>query len=219
MRKSAAVMLAEQTSEFVSGDEHSTRRSEELVPWNASVGSEAEVPPALICTRAPHKLDASRMWGSGIAGILCAIAAIAGVGPAVDLWRLGFVASFCSKLSDTTASEVGKAYGRTTYMSTPPFKPVPRGTEGAVSLEGTVAGIGASLFYAGVAAAMGQVDGTGALIATFAAFAATTAESWLGATTQGEEGFEWLTNDVVNAVQITLAAVLAVGLGAAAGLG
>jgi uncharacterized protein (TIGR00297 family) len=104
-------------------------------------------------------------------------------------------------------------------MSTPPFKPVPRGTEGAVSLEGTVAGIGASLFFAGVAAAMGQVDGTGALIATFAAFAATTAESWLGATTQGEEGFEWLTNDVVNAVQITLAAVLAVGLGAAAGLG
>jgi uncharacterized protein (TIGR00297 family) len=159
------------------------------------------------------------VWGSGIAGILCAVFAIAGVGPGVDLWRLGFVASFCSKLSDTTASEVGKAYGRTTYMSTPPFKPVPRGTEGAVSLEGTVAGIGASLFFAGVAAAMGQVDGTGAFIATFAAFVATTAESWLGATTQGEEGFEWLTNDVVNAVQITLAAVLAVGLGAAAGLG
>ena len=110
------------------------------------------------------------VWGSGIAGILCAVFAIAGVGPGVDLWRLGFVASFCSKLSDTTASEVGKAYGRTTYMSTPPFKPVPRGTEGAVSLEGTVAGIGASLFFAGVAAAMGQVDGTGALIATFAAF-------------------------------------------------
>ena len=93
------------------------------------------------------------VWGSGIAGILCAVFAIAGVGPGVDLWRLGFVASFCSKLSDTTASEVGKAYGRTTYMSTPPFKPVPRGTEGAVSLEGTVAGIGASLFFAGVAAA------------------------------------------------------------------
>ena len=93
-------------------------------------------------------------------------------------------------------------------------------TSAARSVPGAAsAGIGASLFFAGVAAAMGQVDGTGALIATFAAFAATTAESWLGATTQGEEGFEWLTNDVVNAVQITLAAVLAVGLGAAAGLG
>ena len=127
----------------------------------------------------------------------------------------GFVASFCSKLSDTTASEVGKAYGKTTYMSTPPFKPVPRGTEGAVSLEGTLAGVGASLGFAGVAAAMGQVNGQGALIAAFAAFVATTLESWLGATTQGEEGYEWLTNDVVNGVQITIAAGLAVALGGA----
>jgi len=159
------------------------------------------------------------VWGSGIAGIACACLALAGVGPGENLWRLGFVASFCSKLSDTTASEVGKAYGKTTYMSTPPFRSVPRGTEGAVSLEGTVAGIGASLGFAGVAAAAGQVDLTGALIATLAAFVATTAESWLGATTQGEAGFEWLTNDVVNAVQITLAAAVAVALGAAVGCG
>ena len=158
------------------------------------------------------------VWGSGIAGIACACLALAGVGPGECLWRLGFVASFCSKLSDTTASEVGKAYGKTTYMSTPPFQRVPRGTEGAVSLEGTVAGIGASLGFAGVAVLAGQADLTGALIATLAAFVATTAESWLGATTQGEAGFEWLTNDVVNAVQITLAALVAVAMGAAVSL-
>ena len=35
-------------------------------------------------------------------------------------------------------------------MSTPPFKSVPRGTEGAVSLEGTIAGVVASFFFAGV---------------------------------------------------------------------
>ena len=56
------------------------------------------------------------------------------------------------------------------------------------------------------------------MIATLAAFVATTAESWLGATTQGEAGFEWLTNDVVNAVQITLAALVAVAMGAAVSL-
>ena len=44
-------------------------------------------------------------------------------------------------------------------------------------------------------------------------------ESWLGATTQGEEGFEWLTNDVVNGVQITIAAGLAVAVGGALGYG
>ena len=42
--------------------------------------------------------------------------------------------------------------------------------------------------------------------------------SWLGATTQGEARFEWLTNDVVNAVQITLAALVAVAMGAAVSL-
>lgn len=157
------------------------------------------------------------VWGSGSAGILCAVCALAGVPPGADLWRLGFVASFCSKLSDTTASEAGKAYGRTTYMSTPPFKSVPRGTEGAVSVEGTLAGLAASLAFAGAAVAAGQTDARGAVVATFSAFVATTLESWLGATTQGREGFEWLTNDVVNAVQITIAAGAAVTVGSALG--
>lgn len=66
-----------------------------------------------------------------------------------------------------------------------------------------------------MALALGQVDGRGALVATFAAFVATTLESWLGATTQGNEGFEWLTNDVVNGIQIVIAAGLAVALGGA----
>jgi uncharacterized protein (TIGR00297 family) len=155
------------------------------------------------------------VWGSGVAGAVCALAALGGFPPGPDLYRLGFVASFCSKLSDTTASEVGKAYGKTTYLSTPPFTRVPRGTEGAVSLEGTLAGVGASLFFAGVAAALGQADVRGAAVCVFAAFVATTLESWLGATTQGEAGFEWLTNDVVNAAQIVVAAAIAVAVGAA----
>jgi len=40
-----------------------------------------------------------------------------------------------------------------------------------------------------------------------AAFLANTAESFVGATLQGR--LPWLTNDVVNALQITLAALLA----------
>ena len=55
----------------------------------------------------------------------------------------------------------------------------------------------------------------GAAICAFAAFVATTLESWLGATTQGKKGFEWLTNDVVNAAQIVVAAAIAVAVGAA----
>jgi uncharacterized membrane protein len=49
-----------------------------------------------------------------------------------------------------------QAYGRTTYLVTT-FKLVPRGTEGAVSLEGTLAGVAAAALFAGVALAVGQV--------------------------------------------------------------
>jgi uncharacterized membrane protein len=38
------------------------------------------------------------------------------------------------------------------------FKVVPRGTEGAVSIEGTLAGIVASTFLAGVGYILGQVN-------------------------------------------------------------
>lgn len=49
-----------------------------------------------------------------------------------------------------------QAYGKTTYLITN-LKLVPRGTEGAVSLEGTMAGLGAAAAYAAVATAIGQV--------------------------------------------------------------
>lgn len=52
-----------------------------------------------------HKQQSS-VWGSGLAGILCAAAALASGDP--TLWRIGFVASFVSKLSDTVSSEIGK---------------------------------------------------------------------------------------------------------------
>ena len=155
------------------------------------------------------------VWGSGTAGIICAIMALSGMTTIpLDAWRLCFVASFCSKLSDTTASEIGKAYGKTTYMSTPPFTLVPRGTEGAVSVEGTVAGLVISGVFAALAMAVGQLRSVESVgICVFAAFVATSFESMLGALVQGKQGFDWLTNDVVNGIQITLAAAVAICIG------
>ncbi len=46
------------------------------------------------------------MWGSGFAGALCAIVALA-TGH-LQPWQIGFVTSFVSKLSDTVSSEIGK---------------------------------------------------------------------------------------------------------------
>jgi len=52
---------------------------------------------------------------------------------------------------------VVQAYGRTTVLSTT-LRKVPRGTDGAVSLEGTAAGLGAALGFAALSAALGLVS-------------------------------------------------------------
>lgn len=145
------------------------------------------------------------VWGSGIAGVLCAVGAL--VTGDFLFWQVGFVASFASKLSDTVSSEIGKAYGRTTYLVTT-FEQCPRGTDGAVSLEGTAAGIGAGLLYAVLALLLGQVSPVGCAVAFMASVVANFLESYLGAILQDE--VEILTNDVVNGIQISVAAALAI---------
>ncbi|CAI5531627.1 unnamed protein product [Closterium sp. Naga37s-1] len=97
--------------------------------------------------------------GSAAAAVVCCLGAIAAAGggagggmegvvlPSVAVWQLGYVASFATKLSDTAGSEIGKAFGKRTFLVTS-FQPVPRGTEGAVSLEGTLAGLAAAVVLA-----------------------------------------------------------------------
>ena len=148
--------------------------------------------------------------GSGFAGIVCAIGALTG---GLDipnaLWRIGFIASFASKLADTTSSEVGKAYGKTTYLITS-LKRVPRGTEGAVSVEGTLAGLVAGASVGLIALFLRESNVRGAISITAASFVANIAESILGASLQGKSA--WLTNDLVNVFQICLASVLSIYL-------
>lgn len=159
------------------------------------------------------KRTPASVWGSGLAAAICAVLALAfatgekgqhlGV-----LLRTGFVASFASKLSDTVASEIGKAFGKTTFLITT-FKRVKRGTDGAVSLEGTLAGLFASIAYAGLALSLGLIPPAGAVAVTLASFLANNIESVLGATVQ-QQYSTVLTNDVVNMAQISIAALLAV---------
>jgi uncharacterized membrane protein len=124
-----------------------------------------------------------------------------------SLLLLGYVASFSTKLADTTASEVGKAYGKSTFLITT-LKPVPRGTEGAVSLEGTLAGIVASVAIAFVGWGVGLIDLLGVAWCVLAAFIATNLESVIGATLQSK--YTWLTNEVVNIFNTLIGAIAAV---------
>ncbi|KAL6953983.1 Protein vte6, chloroplastic [Sarracenia purpurea var. burkii] len=149
--------------------------------------------------------------GSSAAGCVCAFLSIFGVGGKAfsHLWELGFVASFCTKLSDTVSSEIGKAYGKATYLITT-FKIVPRGTEGAVSIEGTIAGLLASIVLSFVGSLMGEINIPEAVICVIASQIANLGESLIGAVLQEKEGFQWLTNDVVNVLNISMGSILAV---------
>ncbi|HSF72606.1 MAG TPA: TIGR00297 family protein, partial [Microcoleus sp.] len=171
------------------------------------------------------------VWGSALTATLCAVGVLAlsilgdtgkmavlgetGKMPvpqdAISLLLLGYAASFCTKLSDTCASEIGKAYGKRTFLITS-LQPVPRGTEGAVSLEGTIAGIVGSILIAFLSWAVGLIDLTGIVFCIIAAFIATNIESVIGATVQSK--FEWLTNEVVNFFNTLIGAIAAIILAA-----
>jgi uncharacterized protein (TIGR00297 family) len=147
------------------------------------------------------------VWGSALTGALCALATLVAPPAYRELLLLGYVASFSTKLSDTSASEVGKAYGQRTFLITT-LQPVPRGTEGAVSLEGTLAGVVGSLAIAIVSWGVGLISLWGISWCVLAAFIATNLESLIGATLQTR--FDWLTNEVVNGINTLLGAIAAI---------
>lgn len=147
------------------------------------------------------------VWGSALTAAICALGTLL-VDPAIgNLLILGYVASFSTKLSDTSASEVGKAYGERTFLITT-FESVPPGTEGAVSLEGTIAGVLASILIALLGYTVGLIDLLGIVYCVIAAFIATNLESVIGATVQ--EKFTWLTNEVVNFINTLIGATVAI---------
>ena len=91
--------------------------------------------------------------GNAIANTgIAAWAALLSAGvPEPQIAKLAMVAALVTSASDTVASEVGKAWGRTTWLVTS-FRRVMPGTSGAVSLEGTLGGIAAAALLAVLAA-------------------------------------------------------------------
>jgi uncharacterized protein (TIGR00297 family) len=147
------------------------------------------------------------VWGSAFTGTLCALGTLVVPPLYLELLWLGYVASFSTKLSDTCASEIGKAYGKRTFLITT-LQPVPRGTEGAVSLEGTLAGVLASAAIACVGWTVGLISPLGIGVCVLAALIATNLESVIGATLQPQ--VDWLTNEVVNGINTFIGAIAAV---------
>lgn len=154
------------------------------------------------------------VWGSAATGALLALLVPLVPSPWRPLLLVGFAASFAAKLADTFGSEIGKRWGRRTLLITT-LRPVPPGTEGAISLEGTAASAAGALLMALVMAALGVLGSVElwparVLLVTGVGLLATLLESVIGAGLQHRLG--WLTNEVVNGLQTAIAAAVAIGL-------
>lgn len=110
------------------------------------------------------------------------------------LYLPAFVAAFATATGDTLSSEIGQLWGRRAFLITT-FEEVPRGTNGAISVVGTLAGLGGSTGIAVLGYVLGFYPAKGIAVVTVAAFVGTTLDSLLGATLERRG---WLDNQGVN---------------------
>ena len=141
-------------------------------------------------------------WANG--GVPAFLAALAGLTPVPlhDLLVLAYAAAVATAAADTCSSEVGKAYGRRTFLITT-LRPVAPGTEGAVSLEGTLGGFLGGLVVAFTGVAFGLYGAREAILIGCAGLLGSLAESVLG-TVAERKG--WMGNDLLNATNTAIGA-------------
>ena len=122
-------------------------------------------------------------------------------------FKIGFAASFSAKLADTFGSEIGKRFGGKTYLITS-LKKVQRGTEGGISLEGTLASFLGAIVMAFVMLSLSIISNKYQfIIVSISGFLATISESIIGAKFQNKYK---LSNEMVNSIQTSIASVFAI---------
>ena len=148
--------------------------------------------------------------GNAIAntGVAAAAATLAALSYARDPALIAFAAALTAGASDTVASEVGKAWGRRTWLILG-LRRVPPGTSGAMSLEGTAAGLLAAFAMAAAAAALGLISTAAVAPVVAGATAGALVESVLGATLEAPGV---LNNDALNFINTGVAALVAIAL-------
>jgi uncharacterized protein (TIGR00297 family) len=150
--------------------------------------------------------------GAGNAIANCGVAAIAAMvaltTPYTRQALLALVAALTAGGSDTVASEIGKAWGRSTFLVTTLGRVRP-GTPGAMSLEGTAAGLLAAFALAAAGVAFALIPASAIVAVIVGATAGSLVESALGATLEGP-GI--LNNDMLNFINTGVAAAVALAI-------
>lgn len=135
----------------------------------------------------------------------CSIAVLCALGAALTPFAESFAAAFVAALgaafADSAESEVGQVYRRSPRLVTT-LREVPPGTDGAVSVPGTLAGIAAAGTTALLALWLGLVGEGAAVLVWVAAFLGSVADSLVGALTPR------VGNELTNVICTLVAAVL-----------
>jgi uncharacterized protein (TIGR00297 family) len=131
---------------------------------------------------------------------LCALLAAA---TGSHFFTVAFVASIGAAFADTAESEIGQLFSRTPRLITT-LRKVPPGTDGAISVPGTVAGIGAAGLTAFLGLSLGILQTpAAAILVAIAAFLGTVADSLTGAR------YPQIGNEATNVICTLVAALLA----------
>ncbi|HYG99340.1 MAG TPA: DUF92 domain-containing protein [Terriglobales bacterium] len=136
---------------------------------------------------------------------IAALASIGGISEHYSWLLACMVAALAEAAADTVSSECGQAWSDRVYLITS-FRRVPVGTDGGISLVGTVCGVIAGIVVAWVSHALQIVPYDSAVMAGCAGILGSFVDSLLGATFERRR---WLGNDAVNFLSTAIAAALA----------
>ena len=121
------------------------------------------------------------------------------------VWLVAALAALAEAATDTVASEIGQ-YRRADARLITTWERVPAGTDGGITIPGSIAGLAAGLAIAAVAAVGGMILRGQFWVSVAAGFAGMLIDSILGATLQRRV---WIGNQAVNFFATLAAAALA----------
>lgn len=143
---------------------------------------------------------------AAVCGVPLTLVTVLSPGPVSRVWLIGMLAALGEATADTLSSELGQVLGGEPRLVTK-MRRVPRGTDGAVTVIGTLSGIAGAAVVVGVAVPALGFGAMDAGVALGAAVLGLFVDSLLG---EWVEQRGWLGNDAVNTLSTLAAALIAV---------